>query len=186
MGSWLCRAVCCVLILTVTGCTGGEPRPSASPTSAATTAPSPVASESPTPSDTNPELRQAEQAVVRFWGVIDRFRRSRADITDLQLVARGRVATQWARNLNQYRYDGVRTKGEGEVLDPRGRRAATRDAKNKFLVEHASIEQASSFVDKDGKSAGRPTGPRRVSYDYTVEQDQQKWYVVNEKVTETC
>jgi len=31
-----------------------------------------------------------------------------------------------------------------------------------------------------------PEGPRRVTYDYTVEKDRQKWYVIEEKVTKTC
>jgi hypothetical protein len=32
----------------------------------------------------------------------------------------------------------------------------------------------------------RPTVPPRVSYNYAVEMDEQKWYVVKEKVTGTC
>jgi hypothetical protein len=31
-----------------------------------------------------------------------------------------------------------------------------------------------------------PEGPRRVSYDYTVEKDRKEWYVTEEKVTKTC
>ena len=41
-----------------------------------------------------------------------------------------------------------------------------------------------NLVDKSGKSVVPPRGPRRVSYDYTVEKDQQKWYVIEEKVDE--
>jgi hypothetical protein len=42
------------------------------------------------------------------------------------------------------------------------------------------------LVDKSGKSVVPPRGPRRVSYDYTVEKDKQQWYVIKEKVTKTC
>jgi hypothetical protein len=31
-----------------------------------------------------------------------------------------------------------------------------------------------------------PDRPPRVSYNYAVEMDEQKWYVVKEKVTGTC
>jgi hypothetical protein len=43
-----------------------------------------------------------------------------------------------------------------------------------------------NLVDKNGNSVVPPKGPRRVSYDYTVEYDEQKWYVIKEKVTKTC
>ena len=41
-----------------------------------------------------------------------------------------------------------------------------------------------NLVDKDGKSVVPPNGPRRVAYDYTVGNDNQRWYVIKERVTE--
>ena len=38
-----------------------------------------------------------------------------------------------------------------------------------------------NLVDMSGKSVVPPEGPRRVTYDYTVEKDRQKWYVIEER-----
>ena len=43
-----------------------------------------------------------------------------------------------------------------------------------------------NVTDKDGKSVVPADGQRRVRYDYAVEMDRQKWYVVKEKVNGTC
>jgi hypothetical protein len=40
--------------------------------------------------------------------------------------------------------------------------------------------------DENGKSVVAPDRPPRVTYNYAVEMDEQKWYVVKEKVTGTC
>ena len=66
----------------------------------------------------NKQIRKAEQAVVRFWRVIDRLSTDpESDLTRLTTVARGSVAAQWARNINQYRFDQVKAKGRVAVRD---------------------------------------------------------------------
>jgi hypothetical protein len=43
-----------------------------------------------------------------------------------------------------------------------------------------------NVMDKDDKSVVPADRPDRVGYDYAVEMDRQKWYVVKEKVNGTC
>ena len=101
----------------LTSCTQPEPHPIPLPTPTVSS-PSPSRVTSPTPSAEEPELRGAEQAVSRFWRVIDRLSADpESDLTDLTSVSRGSVAAQWARNINQYRYDQVTTKGRVAVRD---------------------------------------------------------------------
>jgi len=93
------------------------------------------------------------------------------------------VAAQWARNINQYRFDEVKAEGRVAVRD-----VVAKQTKDDDLYKVTACIDASkvNLVDKNGKSVVPPEGPRRVSYDYTVENDQRKWYVIKEKVTKTC
>jgi hypothetical protein len=93
------------------------------------------------------------------------------------------VAAQWARNINQYRFDGVKAEGRVAVRD-----VMARQSKDDDLYKVTACIDASkvNLVDKKGKSVVPTEGPRRVSYDYTVQNDQRKWYVTKEKVTKTC
>ena len=182
MGSWLGRAVCCVLILAVTGCAGSwscsrlRPRLRPPPTAA-----SPIYQRIANAFRAGSRFRNAEQAVVVFWRVIDRLLPTPNPISPSSPpLPAASAATRWARNINQYRYDGVRAQGRVEVLDPLARQT-TENAST--LVKTCIDSSRVHLVDKEGESAGSPDGPRRVSYDYTVEKDQQKWYVVDEKVT---
>ena len=105
MKPWQGRLVGCVLTMSVaaglTSCTEPEPQPIPSPTPTVST-PSPIRSTSPNPSAEELDLRGAEQAVSRFWRVIDRLSADpESDLTELTTVSRGSVAAQWARNINQ-------------------------------------------------------------------------------------
>jgi len=129
-------------------------------------------------------LRKAEGAVARFWRVINRLSADPdSDLTELTTVSRGSVAAQWAKNINQYRFDQVKAEGRVVVRD-----VMAKQSKDDNLYKVTSCIDASNvdLVDKNGKSVVSPKGPRQVTYDYTVEKDQQKWYVIDEKVTETC
>ena len=188
MKPWQGRLVGCVLTMSIAAglvsCSEPHPQPSPSPPP---TSSSPSPSRTPTsstPSVEELDLRAAEQAVSRFWGVIDRLSADPdTDLTELTTVSRGPVAAQWARNINQYRYDQVTTKGRVAVRD-----ASANQTKDDDLFKVTACIDASkvNLVDKDGKSVVPPNGPRRVAYDYTVEKDNQRWYVIKEKVTETC
>jgi ribosomal protein L24 len=177
----------CVLALSLiaglVSCSEPDPQPSTSPIPAASS-PSPSRTASPTPSADEQNLREAERAVFRFWRVIDRLSADpNSDLTQLTTVSRGAVAAQWARNINQYRFDRVKAEGRVDVRDV----AAKQSKKDDVYKVTACIDASNvNLVDKNKRSVVPPEGPRRVSYDYTVEQDQKKWYVVKEKVTETC
>ena len=130
MKPWQGRLVGCVLTLSVaaglTSCTEPQPQPPPSPTPTVSS-PFPSRVTSPTPSAEELDLRGAEQAVSRFWRVIDRLSADpESDLTELATVSRGSVAAQWARAINQYRYDRVTTKGRVAVRDASGRQSQVR------------------------------------------------------------
>jgi hypothetical protein len=101
----------------------------------------------------------------------------------LTTVSRGPVAAQWARNINQDRYNNVRSSGNVVVSGA----AAKRSKKpNVFRVTACIDVSGVSLRDEDGKSVVLADRPPRVGYRYIVEMDRQNWYVVREKVTGTC
>ena len=183
LGSVVEFVLTAVLVVCFASCSTPGPQPSPLPTQVASpVGPSRTASPRPSPEDVN--LRKAERAVARFWHVIDRLSADPdSDLTELTTVSRGSVAAQWARNINQYRFDGVRAAGRVAVRD-----VIAKQTKDDDLYKVTACIDASkvNLVDKNGKSVVPPEGPRRVSYDYTVENDQRKWYVIKEKVTKTC
>jgi hypothetical protein len=164
-------------------CSNPGPPPNPLPTQVASPV-VPSTNATPSPSAEELKLHEAEGAVVRFWRVIDRLSADpNSDLTKLTTVSRGSVAAQWARNINQYRFDGVKAEGRVAVHD-----VVAKQTKDDDLYKVTACIDASkvNLVDKNGKSVVPPEGPRRVSYDYTVENDQRKWYVIKEKVTKTC
>jgi hypothetical protein len=172
-----------VVVVCLAGCSNPGPQPNPLPTPVA----SPLVSSktaSPSPSAEELQLHKAEGAVHRFWRVIDRLSADpNSDLTKLTTVSRGTVAAQWARNIYQYRFDEVKAEGRVAVRD-----VVAQQTKDDDLYKVTACIDASkvNLVDKNGKSVVPPEGPRRVSYDYTVENDQQEWYVIKEKVTKTC
>jgi hypothetical protein len=111
----LCRFAECALTLSLVAglvsCSEPDPEPSVSVTPVASP-PALSGTASPTPSADDQNLREAERAVSRFWSVIDRLSADPdSDLTELTAVSRGSVAAQWARNINQDRYDRVRSTG---------------------------------------------------------------------------
>jgi hypothetical protein len=144
----------------------------------------PSRTDSPSPSAKELNLRKAERAVVRFWRVIDRLSADPdSDLTELTTVSRGSVAAQWAKNINQDRYNRVRSSGNVVVRDAVAKRSKKRDM---FRVTACIDVSGVRLRDENGKSVVPPDRPPRVSYNYAVEMDEQKWYVVKEKVTGTC
>ena len=172
-----------VVVVCLAGCSNPGPQQNPLPTSVA----SPVAprgTASPIPSGEAVDLRNAERAVDRFWRVIDRLSADPdSDLTELTTVSRGSVAAQWAKNINQDRYDRVRSSGNVTVRDAMAKRSKKQ---NMFRVTACIDVSGLSLTDKDGKSVVPADRPPRVSYNYVVEMDRQNWYVVREKVTGTC
>ena len=177
-----CGVTVCVVAL-LAGCTESDSRPIPSPGAVASSS-EPSKTASPTPSAEAVNLLGAERAVARFWRVIDRLSADPdSDLTELTTVSRGSVAAQWAKNINQYRFDQVKAEGRVVVRD-----VMAQQSKDDDLYRVTACIDASkvNLVDMSGKSVVPPEGPRRVSYNYTVEKDRQRWYVIEEKVTKTC
>ena len=172
-----------VLVVCLANCSNPDPQPNPLPAQVASPlVPSRTASASPSAEEL--QLHKAEGAVYRFWRVIDELSADpNSDLTRLTTVSRGSVAAQWARNINQYRFDGVKAEGRVAVRDVVAKQTKDDDLYNVTACIDASKV---NLVDKNGKSVGPPEGPRSVSYDYTVQNDQRKWYVIKEKVTKTC
>jgi flagella basal body P-ring formation protein FlgA len=130
---------------------GAAPESSSSTSSTpAASSSSPGSTASPTPSAEELHLRKAEQAVVRFWRVIDRLSADpESDLTRLTTVARGSVAAQWARNTNQYRFDQVKAEGRVAVRD-----VTARESKDENFYKVTACIDASNtnLVDKSGKT----------------------------------
>ena len=127
MQTRLTRFAACVLTGSIaaflTGCTEPNSQPSVSPIPPISS-PSPSRTVSPTPSAEELNLRRAERAVDRFWRVIDRLSADTdSDLTELTTVSRGSVAAQWARNINQARYNRVRSTGNAVVRDAVAKRS---------------------------------------------------------------
>jgi hypothetical protein len=172
-----------VLVVCVASCSNPGPQPTPLPTPVASPV-VPSTTASPSPSAEEVKLHKAEGAVVRFWRVIDRLSADpESDLTELTTVSRGSVAAQWAKNINQDRYNRVRSSGSVVVRDALAKRSKKRDT---FRVMACIDVSGVRLRDEDGKSVVARDRPPRVSYNYAVEMDEQKWYVVKEKVTGTC
>ena len=107
-------------------------------------------------------MRRAERAVSRFWRVIDRLSADpESDLTELTTVSRVSVAAQWARNINQYRYDQVTTKGRVAVRDA----SATKTKDDDLFKGTACIDVSNvNLVDKrrEVRRASERSSPGRV------------------------
>jgi hypothetical protein len=183
LGLFVECALTAALLVCLAGCSNPGPQQSPLPTPVASpVVPSRTASPSPSTEELN--LRKAERAVVRFWRVIDRLSADPdSDLTELTTVSRGSVAAQWAKNISQDRYDRVRSSGTVVVHDAMAKPSKKRDM---FRVTACIDVSGVRLRDENGKSVVPPDRPPRVSYNYAVEMDEQKWYVVKEKVTGTC
>jgi hypothetical protein len=181
LGSVVECVLAAALVVSFASCSNPGRQPNALPT------PSPVVTTKaapPSPSAEDVNLHKAERAVVRFWRVIDQLSANPdSDLTKLTTVSRGPVAAQWARNINQDRYDHVKSSGNVVVRDAMAKRSKKRDM---FRVTACIDVSGVSLRDEDGKSVVPANRPPRVGYHYIVEMERQNWYVVREKVTGTC
>ena len=183
LGSFVECVLTAVFAVCVASCSNPGPQPNPLPTQVASPL-VPSRTDSPSPSAKELNLRKAERAVVRFWRVIDRLSADpNSDLTKLTTVSRGSVAAQWAKNINQDRYNRVRSSGNVVVRDAVAKRSKKRDM---FRVTACIDVSEVRLRNENGKSVVPPDRPPRVSYNYAVEMDEQKWYVVREKVTGTC
>jgi hypothetical protein len=183
LGSVVECVLTAALVVCLAGCSNPGPQPSPLQTQVASPA-VPGRTAVPSPSAEELKLHRAQEAVVRFWRVIDRLSADPdSDLTELTTVARGSVAAQWAKNINQDRYNRIRSSGNVVVRDAMAKRSKKQHA---FRVTACIDVSGVRLRDENGKSVVAPDRPPRVTYNYAVEMDEQKWYVVKEKVTGTC
>jgi hypothetical protein len=183
LGSFVECVLTAVFAVCVASCSNPGPQPNPLPTQVASPL-VPSKTGSPSPSAEELKLHKAEQAVHRLWRVIDRLSADPdLNLTELTTVSRGSVAAQWAKNINQDRYDRIRSTGSVVVRDAMAKRSKKR---NVFRVMACIDVSGVSLRDEDGKSVVPSDRPPRVGYSYLVEMDRQNWYVVREKVTGTC
>lgn len=180
------------LVVATSSCTTGPPQ---EPTQPPTTGPSPSASVNPSatpspggnsPSSASPSEKwiDAEQAVVRFWRVVDRLSADpNSRLEDLTTVSRGSAAAQWRQNINDYRFQRVKQTGNVLVINP----SATRSAVVGQYEVTACIDVSKvNLIDRHGKSVVVVNRPPRVNYRYKVQKDAAMWFVTEEKAVGTC
>ena len=135
LGSFVECVLTAVLAVCFASCSNPGPQPNPLPTQVASPlVPSRTASPSPSAEELN--LRKAERAVYRFWRVIDRLSADPdSDLTELTTVSRGSVAAQWARNINQDRYDRDQIQLEASLSSatpwPNGQRSETSSTRSR-------------------------------------------------------
>jgi hypothetical protein len=104
-------------------------------------------------------------------------------LEDLTTVARGSAEAQWYSNITDYRRDQVRQTGSVVVLNP----SAKPSAKTGQYSVRACLDVSKvDLIDRHGKSVVARDRPSRVRYDYTVQLDGGRWYVMTEKAVSTC
>jgi hypothetical protein len=181
----LIAATLAVAAITATSaCTANniKPTPSSitSVTSTATT---------PTPSSTSmspveQDAKDAEQAIPKFWLVVDELSSDPyASLDKLAVVSREPSLAIWRQLLTNHRVKQVKQIGHTTVASAI---AKPGDA-GKFAVTACIDVSKVNLVDKDGKSVVAANRPPRVQYLYTVEKGSDgRFYVVEDKVVQTC
>lgn len=157
-----------------------EPTPTSSTSPTASTSASSTSSHSPSSSETveQRDARLAGESIVAFWAKQDALAANpQASLTELSVVARGQALTQWQRNLTAMRGKGTKTVGRVTVETSPG----VLDAKTKLYNVTACVDVSKvNVVDKDGKSVVSADRPPRTRYTYKVEQDDGRFFVVED------
>lgn len=171
----------------VYGCTQAElvgpssPSTGTAPDRTVTRTPSPAPSSRATAQQTH---KEAESAVVDFWHVIDRLSADpKSQLEELTTVSRGSAAEQWRQNIRDYRYERVKQTGSVLVIRPVAMPSATQGL---YQVSACVDVTGVDLVDRRGESVIAAGRPPRVKYRYTVQKDDDNWYVLKEKAIGTC
>lgn len=181
----LCRSSTIVVLLVAlaSGCSsGGEPGPTAS-TSPSNVSPSatssitPSSSATPSPSQAEKDLAGAEEAVTRFWAVLDEVATSpEKDQNVLATVARAQALAQWQKLVADDRAAGLTQTGRSEVGGIKGSLAGGTTFDVKACVDVSGVD----VLDANGKSVVAPGRPDRQRYTYAVEKAPQGFFVTRD------
>lgn len=163
--------------LVTAGCSvgGSEGPTSSSPTPTPTTS---AASPTPSSTPTDSPGAQAEAAVVAFWKLRDELASDPSQgVTRLSDVARGQALDVHRRSLNAQAANGWKQVGSTEVTP---QSAKPSDKPDEYVVTACVNVAKVNIVDAEGKSQVPPGRPDQSAYDYTVQQDGAKWYVIKD------
>ena len=170
-------------ITATSACTTNNPKTPSTTTSVINT------TATPTPSSTSlspaeQDVKDAERAIPRFWGVVDALSSDpSASLDKLTVVSREPAIATWRQLLTKHRVMQVKQIGHTTVASAI---AKPGDA-GKFAVTACIDVSKVNLVDKDGKSVVAANRPPRVQYLYTVEKSSDGvFYVIEDKVVQTC
>lgn len=171
-----------VAALLLAGCTGSSSEPEPTPTPPPTTSPTaspttPTTTPTPEPA---PEEVAAKQAVIDFWKVQDELAANpELSVTRLAEVARGQALDVHRTNLLDQAREGLRQVGTVEVTPTRAQAGESPE----HMVVTACLDVTDvDIVNSDGDSVVPATRPDRAAYDYTVEREGDRWYVIEDLI----
>ena len=180
----MAAALALVVITATSSCTTNDPSPvstSSSPTSITTTPPA-TTSTSLSPADQ--DRQRAENAVGKFWAVIDELAADPfSKLERITTVSRDQTAAQWRKNLMSDRGKGWKQVGKTKVASAEAKPSGS---SSQFVVAACIDVSKVNIVDKDGKSVIAASRPPQVAYRFTVQEDNEKLYVITDEATGTC
>lgn len=148
--------------------------------SASSSSSTPSASPSVSPTETAGErqARLAAETVIKFWALKDELGADPTrSLTELSTVSRAQALKQWQRNLNVMRGSKLKQVGPAVVTTKPG----IFDSKSNLYTVTACIDVTKvNVVDSAGKSKVPADRPPRTSYDYKVQKDGDKYFVVED------
>jgi len=171
-------------ITAMSACATNDPKPSASTTTSATSTTTTPIPSSTSLSAVEQDAKDAEQAIPKFWAVVDALSSDpSASLDKLAVVSREPTISTWRQLLTNHRVKQVKQIGHTTVASVT---AKPGDA-GKFTVTACVDVSKVNLVDKVGKSVVAANRPPRVQYLYTVEKGSDGvFYVVQDKVVQTC
>lgn len=161
------------------GCKSGTepiPTPSSASQSSSPSASS-MPSATPTVSQAHVDVARAEEAVVSFWGVLDRVGAStEEDPNALATVARDQALAQWQNIVAGYRSKGLVTKGATVPEAVKGAKKSARAFEVQACIDVSGVD----LVDAAGKSVVTSNRPDRQQYTYAVEKAADGFFVTRD------
>ena len=171
-------------ITAMSACATNDPTPSASTTTSATTTTTTPMPSSASLSPAEQDAKDAEQAIPKFWAVVDALSSNPAVSLDkLALVSREPTITTWRQLLTSHRVKQVKQIGHTTVASVTAKPGTAGKSAVTACVDVSKV----NLVDNAGKSVVAANRPPRVQYLYTVEKGSDgAFYVVKDKVVQTC
>ncbi len=175
-----------IAALALTGCSGGDDSPSATPSTAPVTSSSPTPSSTPTPSPSSVPEKAAVEAVLAYIRVVDKLSIDpSSDIDELNTVATGDALAQMQYILLNYRKDGWYQVGAQVPAFESSKSGATA---SEWTITMCVDETAVDVFDADGNSVKSSDSQSHLRIDFEVVESlaAAQWYVARDKAIESC